>query len=131
MELERDARGLGTDCELRALEARRAEQALRAVRNRDRFPVDLNRAEKPDLLRIPGVGVRSVERILTVRRWRRLRMEDLTRLRISLGRALPFIVVDDHSPRALTDVADLRHRITDRSQLDLFSMARSARTGEL
>ena len=102
-----------------------------ALRNRDRFPVDLNRADKVDLLRIPGVGVRSVERILTVRRWRRLRTEDLARLRLSLERVLPFIVVDDHSPRALTDALDLPRRIADRSQLDLFALTRSARTGEL
>ena len=102
-----------------------------ALRNRDRFPVDLNTADKAELLRIPGVGVRSVERILTVRRWRRLRMEDLTRLRISLDRALPFIVVADHSPRALTDVLDLRGRIADRSQLDFFAVTQSARSGEL
>jgi putative DNA modification/repair radical SAM protein len=102
-----------------------------ALRNRDRFPVDLNGADKADLLRIPGVGVRSVERILTVRRWRRLRMEDLSRLRISLDRALPFIVVDDHSPRSLPDVLDLRSRIADRSQLDMFAITRSAYNGEL
>ncbi len=102
-----------------------------ALRNRDRFPVDLNRADKADLLRIPGVGVRSVERILSVRRWRRLRMEDLGRLRISLGRALPFIVVADHTPRGLPDAADLRERIAGRTQLDLFATARSAHSGEL
>ena len=102
-----------------------------ALRNRDRFPVDLNHADKADLLRIPGVGVRSVERILSTRRWRRLRMEDLGRLRIALDRALPFIVVDDHSPRGLPDALDLRRRITDRTQLDLFAVGRSAHSGEL
>ena len=102
-----------------------------ALRNRDRFPVDLNHADKADLLRIPGVGVRSVERILSTRRWRRLRMEDLGRLRIALDRALPFIVVDDHSPRGLPDALDLRQRITDRTQLDLFAVGRSAHSGEL
>ena len=102
-----------------------------ALRNRDRFPVDLNTADKGDLLRIPGVGVRSVERILSVRRWRRLRLEDLGRLRISLGRALPFVVVADHSPRGLPDALDLRARIAPRKQLDLFAVARSAHTGEL
>jgi len=102
-----------------------------ALRNRDRFPVDLNAADRTELLRIPGVGVRSVERILSVRRWRRLRMEDLSRLRIALDRALPFIIVADHSPRGLTDAVDLRSRIADRSQLDLFAITRSARSGEL
>ncbi len=102
-----------------------------ALRNRDRFPIDLNHADKTDLLRVPGIGVRSVERILTVRRWRRLRMDDLGRLRIALRRALPFIVVVDHSPRGLPDALDLRERITNRSQLDMFAINRSAHSGEL
>ena len=102
-----------------------------ALRHRDRFPVDLNTADRTELLRIPGVGVRSVDRILSSRRWRRVRMEDLTRLRIPLDRALPFIVVDDHSPRGLPDAIDLRERIEARSQLDLFAVSRSAHTGEL
>jgi len=102
-----------------------------ALRNRDRFPIDLNHADKTDLLRVPGIGVRSVERILTVRRWRRLRMDDLGRLRIALRRALPFIVVVDHSPRGLPDALDLRERITNRSQLDMFAISRSAHSGEL
>jgi predicted DNA-binding helix-hairpin-helix protein len=102
-----------------------------ALRNRARFPVDLNTADKADLLRIPGVGVRSVERILTVRRWRRLRLDDLARLRIALARAMPFIVVVDHTPRGLPDAVDLRGRIAERTQLDLFAAGRSALTGEL
>jgi putative DNA modification/repair radical SAM protein len=102
-----------------------------ALRNRDRCPVDLNHADKVDLLRIPGIGVRSVERILTVRRWRQLRIEDLGRLRIAMGRALPFIVVADHSPKNLPDALDLRERITNRSQLDFFAVNRSAHSGEL
>ena len=102
-----------------------------ALRNRDRFPIDLNHADKTDLLRVPGIGVRSVERILTVRRWRRLRMDDLGRLRIALRRALPFIIVVDHSPRGLPDALDLRERITNRSQLDMFAISRSAHSGEL
>jgi hypothetical protein len=53
------------------------------------------------------------------------------RLRIPLDRALPFIVVADHSPRGLPDAIDLRERIEARSQLDLFGVSRSARTGEL
>jgi predicted DNA-binding helix-hairpin-helix protein len=103
-----------------------------ALRNRGSFPVDLNRASRAELLRIPGIGVRSVERILTSRRWRRLRLEDLSRLRVSLARALPFVIVDDHTPSALRlDALDLRERIAPARQLDLFSLQRSALTGQL
>jgi predicted DNA-binding helix-hairpin-helix protein len=102
------------------------------LRNRGSFPVDLNRASRGELLRIPGVGVRSVDRIISSRRWRRLRLEDLSRLRISLRRALPFIVVDDHTPTGLgLDAINLRDRIAPVRQLDLFALERSALTGQL
>ena len=102
-----------------------------ALRNREQFPVDLNTADRVMLLRVPGIGVRSVDRIIAARRWRRLRFDDLGRLRIALGRALPFVVVADHSPRGLPDALDLRQRIEGRSQLDLFAVSRSVHGGEL
>ncbi|HEY7614535.1 MAG TPA: putative DNA modification/repair radical SAM protein [Gemmatimonadales bacterium] len=102
-----------------------------ALRNRDRFPVDLNRADRAELLRIPGIGVRNVKRIVAMRRWRRVRLDDLARLRVPLGRALPFVVLADHSPGTLPDVLDLRQRITRKHQLDLFDVARSALSGEV
>jgi predicted DNA-binding helix-hairpin-helix protein len=103
-----------------------------ALRNRGSFPVDLNRASRAELLRVPGIGVRSVDRILASRRWRRIRLEDLARLRLSLSRALPFVVVDDHTPRAIgLDAQDLRDRIAPPRQLDMFALERSALMGQL
>ena len=102
-----------------------------ALQNRDRFPVDLNRADRAELLRVPGLGVRNVDRLLGMRRWHRVRLNDLARLRVPLGRTLPFVVVADHSPGALPDRLDLRGRIARRDQLDLFAVERSALGGEL
>jgi putative DNA modification/repair radical SAM protein len=102
-----------------------------ALQNRDRFPVDLNRADRAELLRVPGLGVRNVDRLLGMRRWHRVRLDDLARLRVPLGRTLPFVVVADHSPGALPDRLDLRGRIARRDQLDLFAVERSALGGEL
>ena len=101
-----------------------------ALRNRDRFPIDVNRAPREDLLRVPGFGARNVRRILAARRWRRVRTEDLARLRIPLRRALPFIVTDDHRP-ALLDATGLRDRVAPaRAQTDLFDAVTAAH-GEL
>ena len=101
-----------------------------ALRNRGRFPVDVNRAPKEDLLRVPGLGVRTVKRILAARRWHRIRTEDLARLMVPLRRALPFISTADHTP-ALLDAADLRARVApSRAQTDLFELATAAH-GEL
>jgi putative DNA modification/repair radical SAM protein len=103
-----------------------------ALRNRDTFPLDLNAAPRELLLRVPGVGVRSVDRIVAARRHRRLRFDDLSRLRVSLSRAMPFVVLDDYTPGRLTpESADLRRRLRARTQLDLFSAAASAHTGEV
>ncbi|MDQ3136673.1 MAG: putative DNA modification/repair radical SAM protein [Gemmatimonadota bacterium] len=102
-----------------------------ALRNRERFPVDVNRAERHDLLRIPGLGARNVKRILGMRRWHRLRVDDFARLRVSLRRALPFVVLADHHPGALSDALNLRSPLRSQGQLDLFAVARSAAFGEL
>jgi putative DNA modification/repair radical SAM protein len=86
-----------------------------ALRHRDRFPVDLNRAPREMLLRVPGLGAKSVERILSARRFRAVRAEDLGRLRLTLPKLLPFVVTADHRPRGdLLDRADLRRLVAPR-----------------
>ena len=72
-----------------------------ALAHRERFPVDLNRAPRELLLRVPGLGAKAVERVLEARRVRRLRSDDLKRLRVPLRKALPFLVLPDHRPRGL------------------------------
>ncbi|MFC3077112.1 putative DNA modification/repair radical SAM protein [Phenylobacterium terrae] len=92
-----------------------------ALRNRGAFPVDLNLAERERLLRVPGLGVKSVDKLLEVRRYKRLRLEDVKRAARSLEKLKPFIVVEDWTPGGLTDRADLRSRIAPGpEQLRLF-----------
>lgn len=69
-----------------------------ALRHREVFPVDLNRAPRERLLRVPGLGVRNVERLLSSRRLSRIRLADLVRLRVALDKCLPFVIVADHHP---------------------------------
>ncbi|HZF77450.1 MAG TPA: putative DNA modification/repair radical SAM protein [Acetobacteraceae bacterium] len=95
-----------------------------ALKHRERFPVDVNGAEREALLRVPGLGAKTVERILSARRHRRIRAEDLARLRVPLAKALPFLVTADHLPRALDD-AGLRARLAGGA------MARAARPAQL
>ncbi len=82
-----------------------------ALGNRHLFPVDVNRAPREMLLRIPGLGAKVVTRLLDVRRHKRLRIEDVGRLCVSLAKIRPFIVADGWSPRGMTDEADLRARL--------------------
>jgi putative DNA modification/repair radical SAM protein len=74
-----------------------------ALANRGRFPVDLNAADRELLLRVPGLGVSSVDRLLLMRRVRRVRLEDVRRLCRAVGKVKPFIVCDDWRPGAATD----------------------------
>jgi putative DNA modification/repair radical SAM protein len=102
-----------------------------ALRNRGFFPVDLNRAERWQLLRVPGLGVRNVERILRMRRFQRIRLFDLQKMHASVRKVKPFVVTADHNPEALRiDRPDLRERVVER-QLNLFETASSATTGEV
>jgi putative DNA modification/repair radical SAM protein len=79
-----------------------------ALKHRERFPLDINSASREELLRVPGLGVRNVGRILMSRRVRQLRLDDLVRLNVPLKKAKPFIVLPDHRPVRLLDRADLR-----------------------
>ena len=83
-----------------------------ALAHRERFPVDVNRAPRETLLRVPGLGVRVVDRIIATRRLRHLRLGDLTRLGCRLIRARHFIVALDHRPALDTESSEaLRARI--------------------
>ena len=82
-----------------------------ALAHRERFPVDLNRAPKEMLLRVPGLGVKSVARVMQARRVRRLRAADLERMHLPLAKLLPFVVVADHRPGRALDAAELGRRL--------------------
>lgn len=69
-----------------------------ALANREVFPLDVNRAEPALLARIPGIGLRSVQRMVALRRERRIRYDDLIQLRCVLEKARPFIVTSDYRP---------------------------------
>lgn len=92
-----------------------------ALRNRATFPVDVNRAPRELLLRIPGLGAKVVDRILATRRHRRLRLEDVGRLCQSIAKVRPFIVAEGWSPGSLTDDPRLKSRLVPQPrQLALF-----------
>ena len=69
-----------------------------ALANRASFPVDVNSAPRELLLRVPGLGVRGVDRILRTRPQRTLRYADLANMGCSLRRARHFITTVDHRP---------------------------------
>jgi putative DNA modification/repair radical SAM protein len=93
-----------------------------ALKSRELFPVDVNRAPRETLLRIPGLGTKAIDRILTSRRWRTLRLDDVARLTVSIARVRPFIATADWRPTLLIDRADLKALVAPRKeQLELFA----------
>jgi putative DNA modification/repair radical SAM protein len=79
-----------------------------ALANRDRFPVDVNKADKETLLRVPGFGAKTVNALLSARRHRTVRLEDLARLGVSLKKVRSFITAEGWSPHKSLDRSDLR-----------------------
>lgn len=94
-----------------------------ALKFREQFPVDVNRAPREALLRVPGLGTRAVGAILSARRHRTLRLDDVARLTVSVAKLRPFIVTADWRPTLLTERADLKALIAPpkAQQLELFA----------
>jgi putative DNA modification/repair radical SAM protein len=89
-----------------------------ALRHPDQFPVDVNTAPRELLWRVPGLGVRNVARLLQIRRWHRVTLADLGRLRVSLKKVLPFIQTADHTPHEIGS-AKWQQKVQPDRQLEL------------
>ncbi len=82
-----------------------------ALGNRQHFPIDLNVAPREMMLRVPGLGVRTVEKLDAARRVRKLRSDDLRRLRIPLQKIMPFVVLADYRPSRALQASDLTGKV--------------------
>ena len=65
-----------------------------ALRHLEEFPLEVNTAPVEKLVRVPGIGIRGANRIRAARRYTKLTLEDLKRMRIVLKRAIYFITVN-------------------------------------
>jgi len=62
-------------------------------------PVEINRAERGELLRVPGIGPKGAEAILRARRQGKIRsLSALRGLGIAVARAAPFLLLDGRRP---------------------------------
>ncbi len=71
-----------------------------ALAHPERFPIELNRAPRELLLRVPGLGTKSVDKLLAARRLRALHRDDLDRLGVPVRKLLPFVALPGHRPAA-------------------------------
>jgi putative DNA modification/repair radical SAM protein len=95
-----------------------------ALKHPDRFPVEINRADYEELLRVPGIGAKSSRRIIETRRSRSLTFDSLRRLGVTLKRARYFITVAGAALDRLEDPKRVRRILADSDgagfQLPLF-----------
>lgn len=87
-----------------------------ALRNREKFPVDINTAEYHMILRIPGIGVKSAKKIIAARRYGKLNYEKLKKLGIAMNRAKFFITCTNHFASNDYDSLYLRNLILSSSK---------------
>lgn len=70
-----------------------------ALRHLEHFPIDINKASREILIRIPGIGIRGAQKIIQARAFKSLNFEDLKALKISLKRARYFIIAGKNYER--------------------------------
>jgi predicted DNA-binding helix-hairpin-helix protein len=63
-----------------------------ALRNLDRFPIEVNKASYEELMRIPGIGHTSAKRIMRQRRFAAVRFDDLKKMGVVIKRAKYFVL---------------------------------------
>ncbi len=104
-----------------------------ALGHREFFPVDVNRASREVLLRVPGIGYRNVERILRIRAYHPLSLDDLKKLNVRLKTVSPFVTTTDHTAAATTalDSVALPAAVLVPAQMQLFDAGAAASTGQL
>ncbi|MFP5392459.1 MAG: putative DNA modification/repair radical SAM protein [Gammaproteobacteria bacterium] len=100
-----------------------------ALSHREHFPLDLNMADETMIARVPGIGLRNAKRLVELRRVRRIRYMDLTRLKVSMKKTAPFIVTADYRPAADSTASEvLRRSMAEHppQQLELWAQLQAA-----
>jgi len=66
-----------------------------ALRHPEHFPVDINKADYTQILRIPGIGVKTAKMIVVTRRYGRITSDSLKKMGVSLKKAQYFITCNE------------------------------------
>ena len=90
-----------------------------ALRHLEQFPVEINRADYQTILRVPGIGVKSAQRIVRARKNGSLSFEDLKKIGVTLKRALYFITCNGRMmyPTKLEEDYITRNLISNKEKL--------------
>jgi putative DNA modification/repair radical SAM protein len=79
-----------------------------ALRHPELFPLDLDKADYAELLRVPGIGVTGASRIVSTRRAGRIRVDDLPRMGVVMKRARHFLCREGRPLAPPADASSLR-----------------------
>ena len=79
-----------------------------ARRHPEFFPVNVNEGTREALLRVPGLGYRNVDRILRIRTYHKLGLEDLRKLHVRLKDAVEYLIAVDHLPLKAVNLFERR-----------------------
>jgi len=108
-----------------------------ALHNLKYFPMEINTASKDELLRIPGIGVRGVFKILKARKFKSLDFDDLKKLKVTIKRAKYFITCKGKYQKEIPFEDDrirtalVKPKPKKIEQTSLFDLQYSSITGEL
>lgn len=93
-----------------------------ALRHPEYFPVDINRADYYELLRVPGIGLTAARRIIAARREGRIHLHDLVKFGVVMRRAGYFVTDGRNGAKFPPHPAAVRRRLatTAAEQLPLF-----------
>lgn len=92
-----------------------------ALNHIERFPVEINKAPYEELLRVPGIGVRSAKRIVAARRTARLDFSGLKKLGVVLKRAQYFIICSGRRLEGLkVNESTILRSLLSRKEIDMF-----------
>ncbi len=88
-----------------------------AIRHPEFFPIDINRADYQQILRVPGIGIKSAKLIVSARRHNRLTSELLRKIGVVMKRAKYFIscgelkapTIHDVTPDAIKQLFSISH----------------------
>lgn len=63
-----------------------------AIRNMQAFPVDINKADLQMILRVPGIGMLSAQKIVSARKFGKLNWDQIKKMGVSINRAKYFMI---------------------------------------
>ncbi len=80
------------------LDERLDPKSIWALKNIHLFPIDINKASYEELIRIPGLGLIGAKKIIDARRYKKLGLDELKTLKISIKKSRFFITARGYFP---------------------------------